>query len=101
MMSAIRELPRYTSALVGLAIIAALGGIALYGIFAIPYNEAVVLWRGGEGVWVESPRNAQPGWVNLFPGRNLPKTIVLDSREENTKQVDTVTDQKEEEILQV
>ena len=92
MMSAIRELPRYTSALVGLAIIAALGGIALYGIFAIPYNEAVMLWRGGEGVWVESPRNAQPGWVNLFPGRNLPKTIVLDSREENTKQVDTISD---------
>ena len=85
MMNSWREVPRYTSALMGLAIIAALVGLALYGIIAIPYSEAERLWRGGEGVWIDYPRNAQPGWVNLFPGRNLPETIIVDSREGATK----------------
>jgi peptide/nickel transport system permease protein len=95
MMNSLRELPRYTSALVGLAIIAALVGLALYGVIAIPYSEAVRLWRGGEGIWIENPRNAQPGWVNLFPGRNLPETIVLDSREGATKRVENISDSAE------
>jgi peptide/nickel transport system permease protein len=91
MMSSLRELPRYTSALVGLAIIAALVGLALYGVITIPYSEAVRLWRGGEGIWIENPRNAQPGWVNLFPGRNLPETIVLDSREGANKRIENIS----------
>ena len=66
MINALRELPRYTSAMLGLAIIAVLVGIALYGVIAIPYSEAIRLWRGGEGIWIENPRNAQPAWVNLF-----------------------------------
>jgi peptide/nickel transport system permease protein len=94
-MNALRELPRYTSALLGLAVIFVLVGLALYGVIAIPYNEALRLWRGGESIWIEHPRNAQPEWVNLFPERNLPKTIVVDSREEGAKEVgpasDTVT----------
>ena len=50
------------------------------------------LWRGGEDIWIENPRNAQPGWVNLFPGNNLPKTIVVDSRQENPNRVEPVSD---------
>ena len=91
MISALREVPRYTSALVGLAIIAVLGAIALYGVIAIPYNEAVRLWRGGEGIWIELPRNAQPQWVNLFPGKNLPKTIVLNSRDVGAKRTEPIS----------
>jgi len=91
MILALRRMPRYSSALVGLAIIAGLVGVALYGIIAIPYNEAVRLWRGGEGVWIEFPRNAQPTWVNLFRARKLPETIVVDSREEATKLVESIS----------
>ena len=92
MISALRELPRYTSAVLGLAIIAVLGGIALYGVIAIPYPEAIRLWRGGEGIWIETPRNAQPAWVNLFSRSNLPKTIVLDSRNGDVKRIDQISD---------
>ena len=88
MMTALRELRRYPSALVGLALILTLAGMAIYGVIAIPYNEALRLWRGGEDIWIEYPRNAQPGWVNLFPGNNLPKTIVLGSREGGAKRVE-------------
>ena len=92
MINALRELPRYTSAMLGLAIIAVLVGIALYGVIAIPYSEAIRLWRGGEGIWIETPRNAQPAWVNLFSRSNLPKTIVLDSRNGDVKQIDQISD---------
>ena len=92
MINALRELPRYTSAMLGLAIIAVLVGIALYGVIAIPYSEAIRLWRGGEGIWIETPRNAQPAWVNLFSRSNLPKTIVLDSRNRDFKRIDQISD---------
>jgi peptide/nickel transport system permease protein len=85
MMNSMRELPRYTSAVVGLVIIAGLVGLALYGVVAIPYGEAVRLWRGGEDVWTDYPRNAQPVWVNLLPGNNMPETIIVDSREGGVK----------------
>ena len=92
MIGLLREVPHYSSALVGLAIIAGLVGMALYGVIAIPYNEAVRLWRGGEGIWIEHPRNAQPAWVNLFRGRKLPSTIVVDSRQTDTKRVEAISD---------
>jgi peptide/nickel transport system permease protein len=45
----------------------------------IPYNEAVRLWRGGDDIWAEYPRNASPKWYNLFSEGTLPETIVFDS----------------------
>lgn len=75
------QLIRYPSAVVGLILIAALIGVSIYTPIALPYNEAIRLWRGGDNVWLETPRNAQPRWVNLFPGVNLPETIILDSRD--------------------
>ncbi len=92
MMRALWEGRRYTSALVGITLILALVGLAVYGVIAIPYNEALRLWRGGEGIWIESPRNAQPEWINLFPGKNLPVTMALDSREGDTKQAQPWSD---------
>jgi peptide/nickel transport system permease protein len=96
---ALRELPRYTSALVGLAIIAGLVLVALYGVISIPYSEAVRLWRGGEGIWIQHPRTAMPQWVNLLPGTNLPRTLVLDSREGDRKQMEAVS--ADQHIVQV
>ena len=73
------ELRRYPSAVAGLAIIGLLVGISTYTVIAIPYHDAIRLWRGGEQLWLENPRNARPVWMNLLPGVNLPRTLVVSS----------------------
>ena len=80
--SRLSALARYPSAIAGMGIIAGLVLLSIYTVIAIPYSEAVRLWRGGEGVWLEAPRNALPSWVNLFPGVNLPHTLILGPAEE-------------------
>jgi peptide/nickel transport system permease protein len=75
-----RDLRQYPSATAGLAIIALLIGISIYAMLAIPYSEALRLWRGGDVVWRDYPRNARPIWVDLFTPGTLPRTIVLSSR---------------------
>lgn len=79
MLARLRELRRYPSAIAGLGIIIGLMLLALYAVIAMPYAEAVRLWRGGEAIWQETPRNAMPAWINALPGRDLPRTIVVDS----------------------
>lgn len=78
----LRQLIRYPSAIAGLLLIASLFAISIYTIITLPYNEAIRLWRGGESVWQETPRNARPRWVNLLPGNNLPDTIVMSSADD-------------------
>lgn len=75
-----KELARYPSAILGLLIIAALAALAVYTVIAIPYSEGIRLWRGGEDIWIENPRNARPSWVNLFSRKRLPETFVLSTR---------------------
>lgn len=74
------DLRRHPAALLGLLIILTLLGSIFYTVRAIPYQEAITLWRGGENVWQDSPRNARPAWVNYFSRTKLPETIVFDSR---------------------
>ncbi|MBM4465129.1 MAG: ABC transporter permease [Chloroflexi bacterium] len=76
-----RDLARYPSAIVGLVIIAGLLIVAVYAVISIPYSEAIRLWRGGDEVVRENPRNARPVWANLFSRAELPRTIVLSSRD--------------------
>jgi peptide/nickel transport system permease protein len=78
-MRALKELSSYPSAVAGLLMIIALIGLALYTLVAIPYGEAIRLWRGGEDIWQNYPRTAAPEWMNLFLNSKLPATIVLDS----------------------
>jgi peptide/nickel transport system permease protein len=76
-----RELLRYPSAIAGLVIIVVLLIISAYALMAIPYDEAVRLWRGGEDVWYMNPRAVPPAWTNWFRSaeRDLPVSFVLDS----------------------
>jgi peptide/nickel transport system permease protein len=74
------QLRRYPSALAGLAIIAALVALSLYAVIAIPYGQALELWRGGEA-WRFNPVNARPLWVDRLLGGDLPRTIIVSSRE--------------------
>ncbi len=87
-LEALKEVSRYKSAVVGLILIAILVLIAIYTVFAIPYSKVIQLWRGGEGIWLENPKNAMPSWVNLFPGTNLPKTIIVSSRNGGEKSLE-------------
>jgi peptide/nickel transport system permease protein len=75
----LREVTRYPSAVVGVAIIVALIGISIYTVIAIPREEVITLWRGDEGNWVGNPRNAPPVWVNLFRKDPLPENVRLHS----------------------
>jgi peptide/nickel transport system permease protein len=71
-----KEFKRYPSAIAGLMIIVVLIAVSIYAVIALPYSEAVRLWRGGVDVWTDSPKNAQPIWVNLFRKDDLPRTII-------------------------
>jgi len=89
-----QEFTRYRSAVFGLFLIGSLIVVAIYTVATISYSEAIRLWRSGEEVWGDYPRNALPEWVNLF-GNPRPKTIVLDSRVEGSvhKESQEVTDE--------
>ena len=69
------QLKSYPSAVAGLILISVLVGIAVYALAAIPYSEAVRLWRGGDNVWLETPRNARPAWLNFFYKEKQPVTV--------------------------
>lgn len=77
--NSLRDLTNYPSAVFGLLIIAGLIGVALYAVATIPYNEAIRLWRGGEDVWRDYPRNARPIWTDWFSAEKLPRSLVIDS----------------------
>ena len=81
LLTSMRDLRRYPSAIAGIVIILALVFLAIYTLITIPYAEAVRLWRGGEEVWGENPRLAQPSWTNIFRRYKLPETIILNSKD--------------------
>lgn len=74
---AFKEFTQYPSAIMGLVIITALIALSIYTVIAIPYAEGMRLWRGGEDIWIENPRNARPAWVNFFLKEQLPRTIIV------------------------
>jgi peptide/nickel transport system permease protein len=76
-----KDLSQYPSAIIGLTIIVGLFALALYAVISIPYSEAIRLWRGGEDVWIEYPRNAAPAWFNWFTSRAQPVTIRLGTQD--------------------
>ncbi|MEJ2753279.1 MAG: hypothetical protein P8169_11485, partial [Chloroflexota bacterium] len=71
----LHQLGDYPSALLGLLMIGALIVMSFVVPLLIPYEEAVRLWRGGEDIWAEYPRNAWPVWYNWFVDGSLPETI--------------------------
>ncbi|MGB7947991.1 MAG: ABC transporter permease, partial [Candidatus Binatia bacterium] len=74
---AFKEFARYPSAIMGLVIITALIVLSIYTVITIPYGEGMRLWRGGEDIWIDNPRNARPSWVNFFSTERLPSTIIV------------------------
>lgn len=72
-----RELIKYPSAVLGLLLVLGLVAISIYTMIKIPYNDAIILWRGGEDQWYRNPKYALPKWVNFFRKEKLPETIAL------------------------
>lgn len=73
----LKQLRRYPLLTVGLALLAALVVISIYAVIAMPYREAITLWRGGPGVWDDNPKNARPVYADWFTKDRLPRTIIV------------------------
>jgi peptide/nickel transport system permease protein len=86
-LSGFRQLRQYPTAIVGLIIIGFLVIVAVVTPIAIPYREAVRLWRGGEDIWGTNPRNAAPAWRNWFTSVDQAASIILDSAEGDVEKV--------------
>lgn len=71
----LKELLRYPSAIVGLTIISFYLAISVYAMVAIPYHDAINLWKAGTNVWYKNPKYAQPAWTNFFRSKKLPVTV--------------------------
>ena len=91
--NSLRQLLRYPSAIVGLAVTLTLVFAAVYALVTIPYNEAIRLWRGGEDVWYQNPKFAPPAWMNLFLRQKLPESFVANSKDGTMTKVVTVGEQ--------
>ncbi|MCS7056711.1 MAG: ABC transporter permease [Thermoflexales bacterium] len=70
--------------MIGLGIILLLAVAGIYAVINIPYQEAVRLWRGSEDIWYQNPKNAAPAWFNYFTAKDLPSTILITSRREES-----------------
>lgn len=75
------ELAHYPPAVLGVMIIIGLVAVAIYTVFALPYDEAVYLWRGNRPESRLLPENARPTWINIFRLKDLPPNIVIDSQD--------------------
>lgn len=75
MMKRLKELRRYPSAVVGTLFLLFFFLFSVYTVIALPYNEAVSLWKGGQGVWDDHPRRAEPVWYDWFSKDKLSRTI--------------------------
>lgn len=72
-----QEMLRYPTAIAGLITVLLLIGLAIYAMIAIPYKQALILWRGGEDVWYQNPKFAAPAWYNYFTREKQPVSFVM------------------------
>jgi len=88
----LKGLRRYPTLVAGLLFITFFIGLSIYAVTAIPYDEAIRLWRGGPGVWEDTPRNAGPVWFDFFTEGRTPRTIVIRSGDTGTITEEAVGD---------
>jgi len=88
----LKGLRRYPTLVAGLLFITFFIGLSIYAVTAVPYDEAIRLWRGGPGVWEDTPRNAGPVWFDFFTEGRTPRTIVIRSGDTGTITEEAVGD---------
>lgn len=74
-----REIAQYPSAVIGMVFIFGLVAFSIYTVIALPYDQAIALWRGDENVWYKTPKNAQPRWMNWLLKEDLPESFSFNS----------------------
>jgi len=74
-----QKLTLYPSAIAGLFVVFLLVVMAVYTMIAIPYPEAIRLWRGGEDVWYRNPRFAAPAWFNYFSSKKYSESFAVNT----------------------
>lgn len=92
-LTGLRSLRRYPSLLAGVLIIFAFVVTSIYAVTAIPYSEAIRLWRGGPGVWDENPKTVPPVWFDFFTGDRLSRTMTIASDARNATHVEPLDDE--------
>jgi peptide/nickel transport system permease protein len=88
----LKQLTRYKTAVAGMVIISILVGISIYTVITIPYEEAVALWRGEGGIWMDNPQKARPAWINFFVSEDYPETIILNSQDGSARKEVTINE---------
>lgn len=73
----LREITQYPSAIFGSIFVFLLIVLAIFAMIKIPYTEAIRLWRGGEDVWYQNPKNVPPVWYNWFSKQKLPESFAV------------------------
>jgi len=73
----LKEILRYPSAILGLIMVLILLIVSAFAMISIPYDQAIILWRGGEEVWYQNPKNAPPAWFNWFTKVKQPESFVI------------------------
>ena len=76
-----RDMLQYPSAIIGSVMVLMLVILSIYTLITIPYNQAIILWRGGEDQWYRNPKLAMPTWTNYFRKDKLPESIALSTAE--------------------
>jgi len=66
------DIKQYPTAIAGLVMISLIVVLAIVTVIKLPYNEAVILWRGNEEDVYRHPEKVPPTWVNTFRKDNLP-----------------------------
>jgi peptide/nickel transport system permease protein len=89
----LRSLRHYPSLVAGLVVILIFIVVSVYAVIAVPYSEAIRLWRGGPGVWDENPRTAAPVWFDLFTSKKLSRTIKIASEDQGILHVEPLDDE--------
>ncbi|MFO7712720.1 MAG: ABC transporter permease [Dehalococcoidia bacterium] len=93
-LSNLKQLSCHPSLVVGLVLIAILVGMSLYAVIAIPYSEAIGLWRD-PGERVENPKFARPVWFDLLTSDRLPRTIIVSSHDAGIVRIESLDDNRE------
>jgi peptide/nickel transport system permease protein len=89
----LKLLRRYPSLALGLIIILGFVVASLYAVTALPYSEAIRLWRGGPGVWDETPKTVPPVWFDFFTRDKLSRTMMVTGDSQAATNVEALDDE--------
>ncbi|MCK5130148.1 MAG: ABC transporter permease [Clostridiales bacterium] len=85
-----KDVKQYPTAIIGLILIALVVSLAIYAVITIPYNDAIVSWRGDEASTYRNPEKVPPVWTNLFRVDKLPEGFYNVISEEGAKDVEVI-----------